>query len=119
MRVPTAPFRASSRPPIRARPIPTSTPYISGMRVGQREDGACPLQQKLCRRPDVFLSSLACELAAPSTGLEKNTMMRHGNRVKHLGRPADQRKALIRNLVTQVILHGKIKTTKVSHLWLG
>ena len=40
-------------------------------------------------------------------------MMRHGNRVKHLGRPADQRKALIRGLVTQVILHGQIRTTKV------
>ena len=55
----------------------------------------------------------ASEIAAPSSGLEKWNMMRHGNRVKHLGRPADQRKALIRGLVTQVILHGQIKTTKV------
>jgi large subunit ribosomal protein L17 len=44
----------------------------------------------------------------------KWTMMRHGNRVKHLGRPADQRKALIRSLVTEVIRHGQIKTTKVQ-----
>lgn len=44
----------------------------------------------------------------------KWTMMRHGNRVKHLGRPQDQRKALIRGLVTQVILHGQIRTTKVT-----
>jgi large subunit ribosomal protein L17 len=40
-------------------------------------------------------------------------MMRHGNRVKHLGRPADQRKALVRGLVTQVIRNGAIRTTKV------
>ena len=40
--------------------------------------------------------------------------MRHGNKVKHLGRPADQRKALIRSLVTEVLRHGQIRTTKVS-----
>jgi hypothetical protein len=44
----------------------------------------------------------------------KWTMMRHGNKVKHLGMPADQRKALIRGLVTELIRHGAIKTTKVS-----
>lgn len=46
----------------------------------------------------------------------KVTMMRHGNKVKHLGRPADQRKALIRTLVTQLIQHGAIRTTKVSDM---
>lgn len=39
--------------------------------------------------------------------------MRHGNRVKRLGRPADQRKALVRGLVTEVLRHGRIVTTKV------
>lgn len=39
--------------------------------------------------------------------------MRHGRKVKRLGRPADQRKALMRALVTEVLRHGKIKTTKV------
>merc|ERR1712151_254452 len=38
--------------------------------------------------------------------------MRHGIRTKRLGRPTDQRKALIRALVTGVLTHGKIKTTK-------
>ncbi|GIL93438.1 hypothetical protein Vretimale_12728 [Volvox reticuliferus] len=52
-------------------------------------------------------------VGAPSSGM-KWTMMRHGNKVKHLGRPADQRKALIRSLVTEVIRHGAIRTTKVK-----
>lgn len=38
--------------------------------------------------------------------------MRHGVKKARLGRPADQRKALVRNLVTEVLRHGKIKTTK-------
>eukprot|EP01024_Parvocaulis_polyphysoides_P036838 TRINITY_DN32729_c0_g1_i5.p1 TRINITY_DN32729_c0_g1~~TRINITY_DN32729_c0_g1_i5.p1 ORF type:complete len:176 (+),score=8.15 TRINITY_DN32729_c0_g1_i5:142-669(+) len=37
--------------------------------------------------------------------------MRHQKRVPKLNRPADQRKALIRGLVTQVLRHGTIKTT--------
>jgi hypothetical protein len=52
--------------------------------------------------------------AAPFTSVMKWTMMRHGNRVKHLGRPADQRKALLRALTTEVLRHGQIRTTKVS-----
>jgi large subunit ribosomal protein L17 len=38
--------------------------------------------------------------------------MRHGVKKERLGRPADQRKALVRGLVTEVLRHGKIKTTK-------
>jgi large subunit ribosomal protein L17 len=38
--------------------------------------------------------------------------MRHGVKKDRLGRPADQRKALIRALVTEVLRHGRIKTTK-------
>jgi hypothetical protein len=52
--------------------------------------------------------------AAPFTSVMKWTMMRHGNRLKHLGRPADQRKALLRALTTEVLRHGQIRTTKVS-----
>ena len=40
--------------------------------------------------------------------------MRHGNKKAKLGRPADQRKALLRALTTELLRHGKIKTTKVS-----
>lgn len=38
--------------------------------------------------------------------------MRHGRRVPQLGKPADQRRALMRALATEVIRHGRITTTK-------
>lgn len=38
--------------------------------------------------------------------------MRHQRRVPKLGRPADQRKALLRSLATELIRHGQITTTK-------
>ncbi len=38
--------------------------------------------------------------------------MRHGCRVPLLGKPADQRKALLRSLATELLRHGQIKTTK-------
>jgi large subunit ribosomal protein L17 len=40
-------------------------------------------------------------------------MMRHRKKVPLLGKPADQRKALLRALTTEVIRHGRIKTTLV------
>ncbi len=39
--------------------------------------------------------------------------MRHGCRVPKLGKAADQRKALMRSLTTELIRHGRIKTTEV------
>ncbi|BAZ04007.1 50S ribosomal protein L17 [Calothrix sp. NIES-3974] len=39
--------------------------------------------------------------------------MRHRCRVKKLGKPADQRRALLRALTTELIRHGKITTTLV------
>eukprot|EP00542_Grammatophora_oceanica_P011131 CAMPEP_0194026478 /NCGR_PEP_ID=MMETSP0009_2-20130614/765_1 /TAXON_ID=210454 /ORGANISM="Grammatophora oceanica, Strain CCMP 410" /LENGTH=175 /DNA_ID=CAMNT_0038665169 /DNA_START=76 /DNA_END=603 /DNA_ORIENTATION=+ len=39
--------------------------------------------------------------------------MRHRKKVKKLGKPADQRKALLRALTTEIIRHGRIKTTLV------
>lgn len=38
--------------------------------------------------------------------------MRHGCRVPQLGRPADQRKALLRSLATELLRNGQITTTK-------
>ncbi len=39
-------------------------------------------------------------------------IMRHGCRVPLLGKPADQRRALLRSLTTELIRHGRITTTK-------
>ncbi len=39
--------------------------------------------------------------------------MRHGRRVPKLGKAADQRKALLRSLTTELIRNGRIKTTEV------
>lgn len=39
--------------------------------------------------------------------------MRHRCRVPQLGKPADQRRALMRALSTELIRHGRITTTKI------
>ncbi|MGD1804494.1 50S ribosomal protein L17 [Dapis sp. BLCC M126] len=38
--------------------------------------------------------------------------MRHTRRVPKLGKPTDQRRALLRSLTTELIRHGRITTTK-------
>lgn len=38
--------------------------------------------------------------------------MRHGRRIHQLSKPADQRKALLRALTTQLLRYGRIETTK-------
>ncbi|XP_052200314.1 50S ribosomal protein L17, chloroplastic [Diospyros lotus] len=38
--------------------------------------------------------------------------MRHGKRVPKLNRPPDQRRALLRGLTSQLLKHGRIKTTR-------
>ncbi len=40
--------------------------------------------------------------------------MRHRCRVPMLGKPADQRRALLRSLTTELIRHGRITTTLVK-----
>merc|ERR1719198_1365007 len=76
-----------------------------------------------CVKPKVVCNKISC-CSYYKKGLKKEntteiiinqcqqTAMRHGLRTKRLGRPADQRKALIRCLVTDVLVHGKIKTTQ-------
>ncbi len=39
--------------------------------------------------------------------------MRHQKKVKKLGKPQDQRKALLRSLATSLLMHGEIKTTMI------
>lgn len=38
--------------------------------------------------------------------------MRHRNKLHHLGKPADQRKALLRSLVSSLFIHEQIQCTK-------
>lgn len=40
--------------------------------------------------------------------------MRHRNAKKTLGRTAAPRRAMVRNLVTSIILHGRVRTTLVK-----
>ncbi len=40
--------------------------------------------------------------------------MRHGRKVPKLGRKAEHRKALLRNLVTEVLRHERVETTLVK-----
>lgn len=54
--------------------------------------------------------TFGAQSTAPATQL---SMMRHRKGFKKLGKPADQRKALLRALTTEVIRHGRIKTTLV------
>mmetsp|Transcript_16802 Transcript_16802/g.23789 ORF Transcript_16802/g.23789 Transcript_16802/m.23789 type:complete len:167 (+) Transcript_16802:112-612(+) len=61
------------------------------------------------------MATVQCESlsrGAPS-GRANLSMMRHRKKVAKLGKPADQRKALLRALTTEVIRHGRIKTTLV------
>eukprot|EP00980_Cylindrotheca_fusiformis_P017852 scaffold5653_cov147-Cylindrotheca_fusiformis.AAC.14 len=52
----------------------------------------------------------AGEAARSTSSLQ---MISHRKGFKKLGKPADQRKALLRSLTTEVIRHGRIKTTLV------
>jgi len=52
--------------------------------------------------------------AASSCRLGDVQMIRHGVKLKKLSRPADQRKALLRSLTTELIRHGRIKSTLVK-----
>lgn len=62
----------------------------------------------------VNVETSGISIEAPQNG-SKVFAMRHGVKKARLGRPADQRKALVRGLVTEVLRHGKIKTTKVRN----
>ena len=66
----------------------------------------------------LFTIAEVSSLDAPQNG-STVFAMRHGVKKDRLGRPADQRKALVRGLVTEVLRHGKIKTTKVGFFLSG
>lgn len=68
----------------------------------------------------IFLGASAFHAPILSSMVKSNTMrtrtnelqmISHGMGFNRLGRPADQRKALLRGLTTEVIRHGRIRTT--------
>ncbi|KAL6778812.1 PRPL17 [Auxenochlorella protothecoides x Auxenochlorella symbiontica] len=87
---------SGARAPVRLHAF-TATPSYVGMRRVQ-----------ITQLDPVARDSLQ---GAPTNGATVFAM-RHGNKKAKLNLPADQRKALIRGLVTQVLRHGKIQTTK-------
>eukprot|EP01025_Chloroclados_australasicus_P040835 TRINITY_DN4291_c0_g4_i2.p2 TRINITY_DN4291_c0_g4~~TRINITY_DN4291_c0_g4_i2.p2 ORF type:complete len:187 (-),score=3.64 TRINITY_DN4291_c0_g4_i2:299-784(-) len=79
------------------------------------------LRASVCRpvaaRPVVGRTSITIAPARQQHGLNVSNggtvfAIRHGLKKAELGRPADQRKALIRALVTETLRHGRITTTK-------
>ena len=56
---------------------------------------------------------LSSRTVAASPACSGIVMIRHANKLKKLNRPADQRKALLRGLTTELIRHGRIKTTTI------
>jgi large subunit ribosomal protein L17 len=70
----------------------------------------------------VFFCLVACAAAfqmsrmATPAFVQRDTvvMISHGMGFNRLSRPADQRKALLRGLTTEVIRHGRIRTTVVK-----
>lgn len=48
---------------------------------------------------------------APLPAMPTIEAIRHGKRIAKLNKPADQRKALLRALTTELIRHGRIQTT--------
>jgi large subunit ribosomal protein L17 len=59
----------------------------------------------------VLASSSAFHLVSVAPRHNTLQMISHGKRFNKLGLPADQRKALLRGLTTEVIRHGRIRTT--------
>jgi large subunit ribosomal protein L17 len=66
----------------------------------------------LVSSPSAFTGkSLAAPVSRTVAGRSSLEMISHGKGFKKLSLPADQRKALLRALTTEVIRHGRIKTT--------
>lgn len=77
-----------------------------------------PQQSALCARREFNGIALAGRSASQASTLlplmpimPEIEAMRHGKRFAKLNKPADQRKALLRALTTELIRHGRIKTT--------
>merc|ERR1719199_1850129 len=61
--------------------------------------------------PVAPLQGRAAVSSSSCTRVADINMIRHGVKLKKLNRPADQRKALLRGLTTELIRHGRIRST--------
>ena len=59
-------------------------------------------------------STRALQTPSVINGRHELNMISHGMGFNRLSRPADQRKALLRALTTEIIRHGRIRTTVVK-----
>ena len=90
--------------------------------VGKTTNTAAPApRMAVCLRPKVAVASLTQKVSMVGSSLVQTvqngaiaTMMRHRCKKPRLGRPADQRKALIRSLTTELLRHGRITTTEAK-----
>ncbi|KAF3454769.1 hypothetical protein FNV43_RR05217 [Rhamnella rubrinervis] len=73
--------------------------------------GLAPLQPNLLSTASPELNSFEHSFTIIDNG-GRIYAMRHGKRVPKLNRPPDQRRALLRGLTTQLLKHGRIKTTR-------
>ncbi|KAG6466185.1 50S ribosomal protein L17, chloroplastic [Zingiber officinale] len=106
----------SPRPTSVRFPPPSSFP--SSSRVGSGRARSVPLQAFSGLAPMSLLLSVGMGVDNFEHMLgnidfgSKFYAMRHGRRVPKLNRPPDQRRALLRGLTTQLLKHGRIKTTR-------
>lgn len=95
------------------------TPAFSAPFPGALATSFTPGASSVCARPTfsgAAVARRAVVVPAPLVLPPLPTMpviegMRHGKRFAKLNKPADQRKALLRALTTELIRHGRIKTT--------
>jgi large subunit ribosomal protein L17 len=92
----SAAFAAPFALPTRARFAPTAAPASACSAFAGSSVAVAPPPLGAAVLPPLF---------------EPIEAMRHRKRVAKLNKPADQRKALLRALTTELIRHGRIKTT--------
>lgn len=90
-----------------------STARVAKFTVAPRNNASC-MQSFTGMKTDAVLSIGVSSTAETSVTVQNGyrvSAMRHRVKLPRLGRPADQRKALLRGLCTELLRHGRITTT--------
>lgn len=110
--------RATPRPHRPSPPVPSPRPADLHLPKLTFPPAIAPPSRFVtrCRAFRFFFldAGAASESFSLTMGVESNGkwfMISHGNKVARLHRPADQRKALLRNLTTDLLRYGRITTT--------